>query len=712
MNDSELLVHVNNELQHCAGGNENDFLDANRKEALAAYLGQPNGKEVEGRSTVTSTDVADAIEWIMPLVMEQLTSGIPVQFDALYEEDIVDAEMQSQFCFDVMMRKNPGFMICHDAVKDALMQKTGFTETKYVRDEKIRYKRYTGVDATQLEVILEPDEAEIAQLSERETPAGTVFDIKVKLTSVKEKINVCAFPPEEFRINRQHNTHRIQDSKFSARVELVTASDLIESGIPKEVVDDIPSGIGDDHDRDYRFYYQQETVYPQRDLSLDPSMRIIEVADCYMWLDIDDDGIAEYVRVKVANPSNPSHVLEVEELEGEEDNPYVGWSAILMSHKFFGLSIYDRLKEIQEQKTMLTRNWFDNLYLHNNQRLAVLEGVVNLDDLLISRPGGIIRQKAMGAVEPIPVQPVGVDAKNMIDYLDQVRASRVGVNPEGPLQIQDLGDRVGSQGVANLLAAREAVVDLIVRVVTETGMKEQFYKIQTQAAKHMGVVQNMNFRNNWVKFRPTDWTQRTQATCLVGTGSGGTAVDREAIMAVVQAHTDIKRNEPDQVLFGEEERFRAWERFCRLSGMPLATKYFVDPASPKGQQAMQQRGQAQQQEKQKSEQMDASMMKLQADVAQAEVGKAQANMTNVQLQAQIDNLKVQLDEAKAAIDAAQKHDQLQFQYDEMNTNASLKMTELEVKGKLEASKIQAANKKEAENASGPSNKGNSAGQSS
>ena len=97
--------------------------------------------------------------------------------------------------------------------------------------------------------------------------------------------------------------------------------------------------------------------------------------------------------------------------------------------------------------------------------------MVNIDDAMTSRPGGLVRQKVSGAVEPIVTPPIGQEAYQMMDYLDQVRAGRVGVHPEGQIQVDNIGDRVGSQGIQQLMTAREAVVGLIVRVIAE-GVKE------------------------------------------------------------------------------------------------------------------------------------------------------------------------------------------------------------------------------------------------
>ena len=63
LTDQQMLVIVTNELSNAnVTASSPVFL----RDPLAYYLGLPNGTEIEGRSTLVSTDVADAIEWIIP----------------------------------------------------------------------------------------------------------------------------------------------------------------------------------------------------------------------------------------------------------------------------------------------------------------------------------------------------------------------------------------------------------------------------------------------------------------------------------------------------------------------------------------------------------------------------------------------------------------------------------------------------------------------
>ena len=88
-------------------------------------------------------------------------------------------------------------------------------------------------------------------------------------------------------------SNNLKDARFCAHVVFKTASELIEDGVPKDAVDSLPKGTQQDYNRDYRWQIPGETTYPDGGESRDPSQAYIEVAECYINIDIDEDGIAE-----------------------------------------------------------------------------------------------------------------------------------------------------------------------------------------------------------------------------------------------------------------------------------------------------------------------------------------------------------------------------------------------------------------------------------
>ena len=70
--------------------------------------------------------------------------------------------------------------------------------------------------------------------------------------------------------------------------------------------------------------------------------------------------------------------------------PFVSVTPIMVPHRFFGRSVSEMTEDLQLIKSTVMRQLLDNMYLTNNNRVAVMDGQVNLDDLLTNRPGGVV----------------------------------------------------------------------------------------------------------------------------------------------------------------------------------------------------------------------------------------------------------------------------------------------------------------------------------
>lgn len=749
----EILSIITNELSQSDNAFYNSASSDNLENSLSYYLGLPDGREVEGRSTVVSTDVADCIEWIMPQIMKSFTQNNEIViFDPVFNGDELQAELESEYVYEVLMKQNDGFIIMHQFVKDALMQRNGILKVYYAKTSKTKVADYTGITEEQMAVLFESPGVEIVERSEyidekqtqmkqqqiqmqlqqlqqqaQQNPQAAqqmqqqaqmlmqemqkpvmLYDVKIAVTRIRGQIYVDPIPPEEFRVNTQHNSINLEKARFSAHVVLKTVSDVIEEyEISMEDTEDM-AGEGNEYEREYRFALQGESVFYNSE-SEDKSQRRIEVSECYMFIDIDETGIAKYMKITVAGGDTPTDILAMEEIEC---NPCIATTGILMSHVFQGLSIYDRLKQIQDQKTTLWRNMLDNMYLQNNQRNVVVEGQVNIDDLLVSRPGGIIRAKRLDAITPLVTPQLGQDSYNMMEYLDRVRAGRVGVDPDGGATPMNIGDRVGSQGVERLLTAKEELVGLIIRVIAETGIKPLCMRIRDLSIKHIDAVVDFKFRSQWQKIQPSEWIDRTKCTVRVGTGTGDKSEKIAAIGQVIAMQEKVLA-EPSQALVTPKQIYTAFDDFCKLTGLNGASRYFIDPSSEEGQGIAQQKSQQAQEQQQKQEQLQMALAKSQIDIGKAELDKAQAQMVATQAKAQIDNVKnqlqmmkqtyeselnmlrQQLDEAKALSDSYSKDAQLQFQYDKLHTDAALEITKIEADKQKEQNKNYQQNKESA-----------------
>lgn len=688
LSDDDILEIIQSELS-LADSNNAGSGDSSLEDSLSYYLGLPNGTEIEGRSQINSTDVADAIEWIMPQIMKSFTQNNEIViFDPVHEGDEKQAELESEYVYEVLMKQNDGFIVLHQFVKDALMQRNGILKCYYAKRSDVKTSDYTGINEDQYNHLLaaegielleessyvdqeqtqmkqqqigaqiqqmqqqmqSPEAAQMAQqnpekaqqfmqqmqsLNEEMQNPVMLYDVKISVTRIRGKIYVDPIPPEEFRVNNQHNSINLDNARFTAHVTTISSSEIVqEFGLSKDEADELPEGE-EDYGSQYRFSMQGETTSSDGGIgSSDKSQRLLEVSECYMQMDIDEVGISKLMKITVAGSSTPTKVLSKDPINSM---PWVSTTAFLMSHKFQGLSVTDRLKEIQDQKTALWRNMFDNMYLQNNQRNVVIENQVNLDDLLVSRPGGIIRAKRLDAITPLVTPQLGQDAYNMMTYLDQVRAGRTGVDPDGNATPESIGDRVGSQGVDRLMNAKEELVGLIIRVIAETGIKPLCTKIRDLTTEHVDAVVDFRFRGQWYKIKPSEWPDRTQCTVRVGTGTGNHQLQSAALGNVIAMQKELAMT--GSILINEQKAFDTMDDYCKFNGLNGAVRYFVDPSSPEGKQAAEAKAKQAEEEKKKADQIEQIMVKAQKDVADAEVTKASAQQQNVQLKNQVEQVK-------------------------------------------------------------------------
>lgn len=172
------------------------------------------------------------------------------------------------------------------------------------------------------------------------------------------------------------------------------------------------------------------------------------VSESYVKVDFDDDGVAEYRRVLKAG-------TYVHENEVTDDHPFALFTPILMPYKVIGLSFYDLVEDLQRIKTALTRQILDNVYLSNTPRTVVNDGLVNIDDLLQPKPGGMIRTKGdvNSSVREFVVPFVAGAGLEIVNMIDQVRDTRTGVTEtNSALNAESLSKgAMGSEGVQAMM---------------------------------------------------------------------------------------------------------------------------------------------------------------------------------------------------------------------------------------------------------------------
>jgi len=120
-----------------------------RADAMDYYLGdmRKDMPAQDGRSRAVSTDVADAIEGLMPQLMDIFAgSDEVVRFEPVGPDDVLAAQQETDYVNHVFMQQNPGFMVLYGFIKDALLSKVGVVKVWW--EEREEESRETYYDLT------------------------------------------------------------------------------------------------------------------------------------------------------------------------------------------------------------------------------------------------------------------------------------------------------------------------------------------------------------------------------------------------------------------------------------------------------------------------------------------------------------------------------------------------------------------------------------
>jgi hypothetical protein len=682
----DLQAIIENEIDNAIGYINTETVEE-RRNALMAYNREPYGNEVEGRSTIVTGEVAEAVDGALPQLLRVFTqSDDVVRFEPKAPGDEEKAKQATEYCNWVLMNDNPGFEVFQTWFKDALLQKAGVIKVWWNDETSVDKEKYENLSEEELTLLLADGQMEVVK--QRQTQIGEVpvpptpeqmmmaqqtgvqpemtmqpvfsYNVTVKKINKKGSVKVENVPPEEFLISKK--ARRIADAPFVAHRRLTTRSELISMGFKASEIDELPA-----YD-DLTFTPERVARFPNGeqpdDPSLDTSMDEIETFECYIRTDYDEDGIAELRRVFYAGQT----ILENEECDFI---PFCSICPIPMPHKFFGHSLADRVVDIQKIKTTITRQMLDNLYLANNARMAVVDGQCNLDDLLTVTPGGIVRVKNNAAITPLAVPMVAGQAFPMLAYMDEVQQKRTGVTQASQGLDPNILQNTTATAVAMVQNAGAAKVELIARIFAETGVKDLFKSILHLVCKYQDKERIVRMRGKFVAIDPREWSNEYDLTVNVGLGTG----NREQQMAMVAAILQKQEQIMSQMgianpLVSPSQYRNTLGRFIESAGFKDTSEFFREITPEMEQQLLQP------QQPQPDPATAAMMQQAQAQM-QITQAKAQADIQLNQAKAQAD---IQLQREKAAAD-------IQLAREKAAAQMELKSAEFQAEAQLKAFEV-------------------------
>jgi hypothetical protein len=563
-----------------------DYIDdevaPSRELATKYYRGDLFGNEEEGRSQVVMTEVRDTILAMMPSLLRVFTaSEKPVEFAPRRAEDVAMAEQATDYVSYVFNVDNPGFSILHSAFKDALKSKIGVFKWYTATIPDVREESYSGIDQAQLNLLqqdgtIEVLREEVSGEGEPDPMTGMpapVFDVQIRRRIDTKRQVVECVPPEEFLIAR--NARDLDNAEYVGHRSLKTLSELVEMGYEREDIEEHGNSSSS-----FQLNVEAQTRNPAlRDwmggassTNADPSMRRYEYVESYIRIDRDGDGIAELRRVCTIGEA--CYILHDEVVDE------VKMSVICPdpeSHMVIGSSMADQVMDLQLIKSNVVRNTLDSLAQVIHPRTVVVEGAVNMDDVLNVETGGVIRATQPGMIQELGNTFVGQQAMPIIAYLDDVKASRTGMSKASQGLDADVLQSTTKAAVTATMSAAQERLEMVARIFAEMGIKRLFRGLLKEVIRHQDRPRVVRLRNALVPIDPRAWDADMDVVVNVGLGTGSIEQRVQLLTMVVAQQKEILQTlGPSNPMVSLKQLRNTMAQIIELSGLKDAGRYFAE----------------------------------------------------------------------------------------------------------------------------------------
>tara|TARA_R110000796_G_scaffold86550_2_gene187224 strand:+ start:849 stop:2987 length:2139 start_codon:yes stop_codon:yes gene_type:complete len=645
-----------------------------RAESTDYYLGNEPESVSDLQSSFISTDVRDSILFMLPSIMRTFfgTKRV-VEFVPNGPEDIAVAEQQTDYINYIVQQKNSGFKVFYDAFKDALVRKSGFVKAFWDDSMTATTHEYTNLDPDSYQaLILDPDveivdesikmesitmlNPETGEEIVQESPAS--YDLTIRRVKRKDQVCIEAVPPEEVLISR--NARSFLDSPYVAHRMVKTVSDLVAMGYDRDEIEEY-AGSGSSFDADT--YTEREarepiggSMYPGG-ASSEHSKEVLYV-EHYCFYDLDDDGIDE--RVRVCTVGNGANIINC---EAWDDLPIAMFCPDPEPHTAIGSCPADYVKPIQAAKSQIMRDTLDSLGHSIFPRMGVVEGQVNIDDVLNTDIGQPIRMRAPGMVQPFAVPFVGKEAFPVLGYLDEAKENRTGVSKASAGLNADALQSTTKSAVAATMSGAQGRIELICRHFAEGGMQQLFKLVNGLVIKHQDAQAMYRLNNQFVTVDPRYWD--ADKDMVVNVAISKSSDEEKAGLLIQMAGKQeqiLQTMGPSNPLVSLQQYSNTLTKIIEMAGFKDAQAFINTQVPPMPPQPEQQKP-------------DPAEM-----LAQAEMNKAQVQAQKAMIDAETDRMKIIMEDDR---DRDIKEAEIRIKAAELNAKYGAQINVAEINALME-----------------------------
>ena len=628
-----------------------DFVESeiapSRIKAQRYFDGEVDIGEEDGRSKVVATKVRDTVRAIKPSLMRVfLSTDRAVEYVPSGPKDVNFSELATKY-MQYKFNELGGYRIINDAFHDALVKKVGIVKAYWDTYTDQEIYEYHDLNDQEYALITNEDDVEVIEHSVESyieiDPMGMQVEMPkhyLKIARNTERGDMCleSVPPEEFFVDR--SAKRLEDAYVVAHRTEMRVSDLVAMGYDYDEVSELTGLSTSNTTANAEEFERQgyDTVYAQESVQ-DPSMKLVAVTEAYMRIDVDGTGVAQMQRIVLGGDD-----YELLSIEPWGEVPFAVFEIDPEPHTFFGRSIADILMNEQDASTMMLRGVLDNVALTNNPQREVLDGQVNIEDLLNNEIAGIVRVKTSGAVRDLAVPFVAGQTLVAMQYLDAEIESKTGVTKASSGLNPDAMQSTTAAAVNATIQAAAGQVEVMARNLAEGGMRRLFKLMLKLMVENVDEAVMMRMAGG--QYQPVDpraWNAKMDVTVNVGLGTGREDQRSAALAQALQMQLQVYQGYgPNNGLVSMTNIRNTLADMLAIQGVRNSDRYFAPMDAQMEQQLLAQAAQQQQQ----------------PPVDQQAQAIIQAEQIRAQAKKEVEMLKLQIEAQKAIAQDDRERDKM------------------------------------------------------
>ena len=463
-------------------------------------------RATEGLSNVVFNFTTPAVETLTTYMTKVFCSDKETTVFSPMNPQLEDmAKQASRMVDEVLHKRNNGYKILNRCFKDAAVNKNAIIKTTWDESTTSYEEDLEGLDEASLAAIIAQKEEDgytvevISETIEEETimvpsvdpltgvpteieQTNQMMSVTLRCTHTVGMPKIELLPPEEFLINEGatsiNDDHKV---RYVGHRQLMYMSD-IKAMFPDIDVESLSADNALEYDYETQARHYSDGTYD--DFQTDngqEATRMKEVIESWVRADRNGDEMAEWRHVFTCG----QNLLMDEEWYG--DIPFASFTFFPTTHKFYGSSVWDKIRDYERSATALLRSEVDTSVMKNTFRVISDPRYINQKDLQTVKHGVI---RALPGFDPTKTMlaPSPVGGGNATPILEIIRMqiiAEIGIDPTtGQISVDVEKSGNDATKTAMVIDNASAKIESYAREFADNTLRDVIWQIVKLLAAH------------------------------------------------------------------------------------------------------------------------------------------------------------------------------------------------------------------------------------